>query len=215
MFSRLVVLIAVLRAANAVSPFSTRSPDSAPIIMPTKSKTSGPTSQTSSSGMPKTSKPLRASTILCAASTGLSAKIASLLAAPMPSPTSPVCFCAHCPLWPRKERLELRTCLIHLSPTQPRNRHKRWRRAELLHPTPFCGKPVALCELKNEERSDLLRRIRPCQESAVEDQGLAGHKGRAVRAHPDNGFRNFHRGSKSAHGMQAENLLLDLRLAKE
>jgi len=105
---------------------------------PTRSKTNGLTSPTSSSGMPKTSKPLRESTNLCAAYTGLSARTASLLVVPMPSPIFAACFCAHCPSWPRRERLELPTSLIHLSPTRTRSRHDRCNRL------PLCGKLAGL-----------------------------------------------------------------------
>src|SRR5271155_2710546 len=54
------------------------------------------------------------------------------------------------------------------------------------------------------------RKIRACQETAVENQGLAGHKGGAVRAHPDDGLRDLHGLSKTAEGMEPDGIGPDL-----
>src|SRR3989442_15604018 len=65
------------------------------------------------------------------------------------------------------------------------------------------------------DNAQLVGRIGPRQESSIENQGLAGHEGCTVRAHPHDGFRDFHRRSKTADGMQTERELFRLRRAPE
>src|SRR5271166_6909906 len=57
-------------------------------------------------------------------------------------------------------------------------------------------------------------RIRPRQETAIENQGLARHKGCTVGAHPHDSFGDFRRSSKTADRMEAKSKLVHLRLAK-
>src|SRR5882724_7013371 len=47
-------------------------------------------------------------------------------------------------------------------------------------------------------------RVRSGQKAAVEDQRLPGHEGSAVGAHPEDGFRNFHRPTEAPDGMETE-----------
>src|SRR5882724_7836835 len=58
-------------------------------------------------------------------------------------------------------------------------------------------------------------RVRSGQKAAVQDQRLPGHEGSAVGAHPEYGFRNFHRLTEAPDGMESERELPGFRGAEE
>ncbi len=54
------------------------------------------------------------------------------------------------------------------------------------------------------------------EESAVKDEVLAGHERSVIGGHPHDGFGDFHRGSETADGMEADDMrLLNIRRAKK
>ena len=61
----------------------------------------------------------------------------------------------------------------------------------------------------------LARRIRPCQEAAVENHALAGHERRTIGAHPDYGFGDLRRLSEATDWMAIDNVLVNRRGAKQ
>src|SRR5260370_3507749 len=101
------------------------------------------------------------------------------------------------------------------SPIPTRNRLECWPYERWLQTAISSWHARGFCGVMDEERSELLRRIGACKESAVENQGLASHKGCALRAHPHDGFCDFHRRSKTADGMEPDRKLLRLRCVPE